>query len=80
MDFTEVRAIADLARMEEWDDIFSVVLARLQDRTPRHEVTSRENVMHSVPNKSAIVSPYLALIGLVGVVSAAAIASRRRKV
>ena len=65
----EVRAVADLARAEEWDDIFSVVLERLQDKTPRE----------SVSNKLAIVSPYLALIGLVSVVSAA-VAFRRRKV
>jgi hypothetical protein len=79
MDLTEVRAVADLARTEEWEDIFSVVLARLQDKTPRDEVTSRESVIRSVSNKLTIVSPYLALIGLVSVVSAA-VAFRRRKV
>ena len=79
MDLTEVRAVADLARTEEWEDIFSVVLARLQDKTPPDEVTSRESVIRSVSNKLTIVSPYLALIGLVSVVSAA-VAFRRRKV
>ena len=77
IDIREVRAVADLARTEEWDDIFSVVLARLQEKTPRDEVTFRESVMRSVSNKLAIVSPYLALIGLVSVVSAA-VAFRRR--
>jgi len=77
IDIREVRAVADLARAEEWDDIFSVVLARLQEKTPRDEVTFRESVMRSVSNKLAIVSPYLALIGLVSVVSAA-VAFRRR--
>jgi hypothetical protein len=79
IDIREVRAVADLARAEEWDDIFSTVLARLQDKTPHHEVTSTESVTRIVSNKLAIVSPYLALIGLVGVVSAA-VAFRRRKV
>ena len=79
IDIREVRAVADLARAEEWDDIFSVVLARLQEKTPRDEVTFRESVMRSASNKLAIVSPYLALIGLVSVVSAA-VAFRRRRV
>ena len=79
MDLTEVRAVADLARVEEWDDVFSAVLAGLQDKTPRHEVAPRESAIRSVSNKLAILSPYLALIGLVSVVSAA-VASRRRKV
>ena len=79
MDLTEVRAVADLARTEEWEDIFSVVLARLQDKTQPDEVTSRESMIRSVSNKLTIVSPYLALIGLVSVVSAA-VAFRRRKV
>ena len=78
MNLTQVRAVADLARAEEWDDIFSAVLARLQDKTPRHEVMSRENVMRNVSNKLTTLSPYLALIGLVSVVSAA-VAFRRRK-
>ena len=79
IELTEVRAVADLARVEEWDDVFSAVLARLQDKTPHHEVTSRESVIRVVSNKLAILSPYLALIGLVSVVSAA-VAFRRRKV
>jgi hypothetical protein len=33
IDIREVRAVADLARVEDWDDIFSVVLERLQDKT-----------------------------------------------
>jgi hypothetical protein len=78
IDLTEVRAVADLARAEEWDDIFSAVFPRLEDRTPRHEVASRENVIRNVSNKLATLSPYLALIGLVSVVSAA-VAFRRRK-
>ena len=77
MNLTQIRAVADLARAEEWDDIFSAVLARLEDKTPHHEVTPKESMRHSV-NKLAILSPYLALIGLVSVVSAA-VAFRRRK-
>ena len=80
IDIREVRAVADLARAEEWDDIFSVVLARLQEKTPRDEVTFRESVMRSVSNKLTIVSPYLALIGLAGVVASAALAFKRRKI
>ena len=72
LDLTEVRAVADLARAEEWDDIFSAVFPRLQDK--------RESVMRSVSNKLTIVSPYLALIGLAGVVASAALAFKRRKI
>ena len=78
IDIREVRAVADLARAEEWEDIFSVVLAKLQDKTPHPEVTSRESMRRIVPSKLAILSPYLVLIGLVGVVSAA-VAFRHRK-
>ena len=78
IDLRKVRAVADLARLENWDDIYSAVLARLQDKTPHHEVTSRESMRRIVPNKLAILSPYLALIGLIGFVSAA-VAFRRRK-
>lgn len=74
----EVRAVADLAREENWDDILYAVLPRLQDETPRHEVTSKESMRRIVSNKLAILVPYLALIGLVSVVSAA-VAFRRRK-
>ena len=77
VDPTEVRAVADLARLEEWDDVFFAVLARLHDRAPHLE--SIERVRRSVSNKLVIVSPYLALIGLVSVISAA-VAFRRRKV
>ena len=78
IDIREVRAVADLARAEEWDDIFSAVLARLEDKTPHHEVASRESVIRNVSDKLAILSPYLALIGLFSVVSAA-VAFRHRK-
>ncbi len=74
----EVRAVADLARFENWDDILHAVLPSLQDETPRHEVTSKESMRRIVSNKLAILSPYLALIGLVSVVIAAA-SFRRRK-
>ena len=66
IDLTIVRAVADLARAEEWDDIVSTVLPSLQDKTG----------LASVSNKLAILSPYLALIGLVAV---AAVVIRRRK-
>ena len=72
MDFTEVRAIADLARTEEWDDIFSAVLERLQDK--------REKAMRTVSNKLATLSPYLALIGVAGIVGASALVTERRKI
>jgi hypothetical protein len=78
MNLTQIRAVADLARAEEWDDIFSAVLARLEDKTPHHEVASRESVIRNVSDKLAILSPYLALIGLFSVVSAA-VAFRHRK-
>jgi hypothetical protein len=39
VDLKEVRAVADLARLENWDDIWHAVLPRLQDETPRHEVS-----------------------------------------
>jgi hypothetical protein len=72
MDFREVRAITDLARAEDWDDIFSAVLARLQDK--------RENAIRTVSNKLATPSPYLALIGLAGIVGASALVANRRKI
>ena len=77
VDLREVRAVADLARLENWGDISRAVLPRIRDKTPHHEVASRESTRHIV-NKLAILSPYLALIGLVSVVSAA-VAFRRRK-
>ena len=58
MGFRDVRAVADLARAEEWDDIFSTVLPSLQDKTG----------LASISNKLAVLSPYLALIGFVAVV------------
>jgi hypothetical protein len=42
IDLTKVRAIADLAREENWEDIYFAVLAELQDKTPRREVTSKK--------------------------------------
>ena len=69
IDLTIVRAVADLARAEEWDDIFSTVFPRLQDKTG----------LASVSNKLAILSPYLAIIGLAGVVAVAAVAVKHRK-
>jgi hypothetical protein len=77
IDLTKVRAIADLARLEGWEGIYFAVLAEPQDKTPHHEVTSRESMRRIVPDKLSIL-PYLVLIGLVGVVSAA-FAFRRRK-
>ena len=78
VDLREVRAVADLARLENWGDISLAVLPRLQDETSHHhEVASRESMKHNV-NKLAILSPYLALGGLVSVVLAA-VAFRRRK-
>jgi hypothetical protein len=73
IDLTIVRAVADLARLEEWDDMFSAVLARLQNETPQDEVTSRESVRPSVSNKLAILSPYITLIGVAGAVASAAL-------
>jgi len=58
IDLTIVRAVADLARAEEWDDIFSTVLPSLQDKTG----------LASISNKLAVLSPYLALTGFVAVV------------
>ncbi len=78
VNLTEVRAVADMARLENWDDILHAVLPRLQDRTPRHEVTSKESMRRIVSNKLAILSPYLALIGLVSVVLAAVAFGRRK--
>ena len=66
IDLTIVRAVTDLARAEDWDDIFSTMLPSLQDNTG----------LASISNKLAILSPYLALIGLVAV---AAVVIRRRK-
>ncbi len=74
----EVRAVADLARFENWDDILHFVLPRLQDETPRHEAASKESMRRIVSRKLAKLSPCLALIGLVSVVLAA-VAFRRRK-
>jgi len=70
IDLTIVRAVADLARAEEWDDIFSTVLPSLQDKTG----------WASISNKLAIMSPYLALIGLAGIVGVAAVLAKRRKI
>ncbi len=77
VDLKEVRAVADLARLENWEDISHAVLPRIRDKTPHHEVASRESMRHSV-NKSTILTTCLGLIGLVSVVSAA-VAFRRRK-
>ena len=74
----EVRAVADLARFENWDDILHFVLPRLQDETLRHEVTSKESMRRIVSKKLAKLSPCLALIGLASVVLAA-VAFRHRK-
>ena len=72
MDFTEIRAVADLARTEEWDDIFSAVLERLEDK--------RENAIRAVSNKLATLSPCLALIGVAVIVGVSAAAANRRKI
>ena len=69
IDLTIVRAVADLARAEEWDDIVSTVLPSLQDKTG----------LASVSNKLGNLSPYLAIIGLAGVVGVAALVAKRRK-
>ena len=69
MGFRDVRAVTELARAEEWDDIFSNVLPSLQDKTG----------WASISNKLAIMSPYLALIGLAGIVGVAAVLAKRRK-
>ena len=66
IDLTIVRAVADLARAEEWDDIFSNMLPSLQDKTG----------LASVSNKLAVLSPYLALFSVVAV--AAVLVKRRR--
>jgi hypothetical protein len=79
IDLTKVRAITDLARLEDWEDIYFAVLAELQDKTPHRGVTSGESMRRIVSNKLTALSPYLVLIGLFGVVSLA-VASRRRKV
>ena len=65
VDLTIVRAVTDLARAEDWDDIFSTVLPSLQDKT----------VWASVSNKLVVLSPYLALISVVAV---AAIVVKRK--
>jgi LPXTG-motif cell wall-anchored protein len=77
VDLREVRAVADLARLENWHDISFFVLPRIRDKTPHHEVASRGSMRHIV-KKLAILSPYLALIGLVSVVSGALVFRRRK--
>ena len=57
----EVRAIADLARLEAWDDVFFCRVCE----TPY--TASIRRIKHSVSNKW----PYLALIGLAGVIAVA---------
>ena len=74
MDFRDVRAVADLARAEEWDDVYSSVIPTLREKTG----LSRASDKVRQRMKQAGLSPYLALIGLVSVVSAA-VAFRRRK-
>jgi hypothetical protein len=66
IDLTKVRAITDLARLEDWEDIYFAVLAELQDKTPHRGVTSGESMRRIVSNKLAALSPYLVLIGLFG--------------
>ena len=68
VDLTIVRAVTDLARAEDWDDIFSTMLPSLQDKTG----------LASISNKLAILSPYLALLGLAGIVAVTAVVAKRR--
>jgi hypothetical protein len=37
IDLQTLRTVTDMARAEEWWEIYDSVLARLQDKTPNHE-------------------------------------------
>ena len=74
MDFRDVRAVADLARAEEWDDVYSAVLRSLQEKTGLAKVSDK--VRQRV--KQVGLSP-LALIGLAVIVGVTAVVAKGRK-
>ena len=74
IDIREVRAVADLARAEEWDDVYSAVLRSLQEKTGLAKVSDK--VHQRV--KQVGLSP-LALIGLAVIVGVTAVVAKGRK-
>jgi hypothetical protein len=74
MGFRDVRAVADLARAEEWDDIYSAVLPTLRHKTGLSRASDK--VRQRI--KQVGLSP-LALIGLAGIVGVTALVVNRRK-
>ena len=75
MGFRDVRAVADLARAEEWDDVYSAVLESLQEKTGLAKVSDK---FHQRVKQVGL-SP-LALIGLAVFVGASAVLAKRRKI
>ena len=74
MSFRDVRAVADLARAEEWDDVYSAVLRSLQDKTGLARASDK--VRQRI--KKVGLSP-LALIGLAVIVGVTAVVAKHRR-
>ena len=68
----EVRAVADLARLEAWDEVFFCRVCE----TPY--TASIRRIRRSVSNKLVILWPYLALIGLAGIAAAVLTFNRKK--
>ena len=75
IDIREVRAVTDLARAEEWDDILSAVLPSL-DKTGLASISDK----FGQRIKQVGMSRYIALIGLAGIVGVAAVLGKHRKI
>ena len=77
IDIREVRAVADLARAEEWDDICSAVVPSLQEKNGlvKHVAQDIEHVAHDI--KQVRLSPVV-LIGLAGIVALGVVLAKRR--
>jgi predicted small secreted protein len=91
MSFTEVRAVADLARAEEWDDIYSVAVPSLQEKNCfghvgqdiKHIGHDIKDIGHDIKHLGQYVNQvrlsHLMLIGLAGIVGVAALVTKHRK-
>ena len=75
IDIRDVRAVADLARAEEWDDVYSAVLQSLQEKTGLVKVSDK----FGQRVKQVGLSP-LALIGVAVIVGVTAVVTKRRKI
>ena len=84
MPFTEVRAVADLARAEEWDDIYSVAVPSLQEENCfGHVGQDIKHIGHDIKHLGQYFNQvrlsHLMLIGLAGIVGVAALVTKHKK-